>query len=651
MATELGKAYVQILPSAKGIKGNLEKEINPGVESLGENAGSLFGKNLLKKIAALGIGTAIVKTISSGLKEGAALEQSIGGVETLFKSSADKVIKNAKNAYKTAGVSANTYMENVTSFSASLLQSMGGDTEKAADIAHMAMVDMSDNANKMGTDMQDIQNAYQGFAKQNYTMLDNLKLGYGGTKTEMERLLKDATKLTGVKYDINNLSDVYSAVHTIQKELGITGTTAIEADETFSGSFTSMKASVSNLLGALALGDGVGEAMIGLVETVSTFLFNNFLPMLGQFFMSLPDAIGTFISVGFPILTQKISEFVDQIITFLTTKGPSFFNKGLEFVTKIVTGIIENLPSVIKGFGELVNKALVFLLEKGPDFLTKGIEFISNIAKGIWDNLPEIIKSIKDVIKKVIDTLVEKGPEFIKKGIAIVADLAKGIWNNLPKILSTIGTVLARVIIAIGEKASEFLGKGVKLIGELALGLIKAIPGLVAKIPQIITAMVDELGKAATKFFNIGKNLIQGLWNGIKSVKDWIMDKISGFASSIVNGIKSFFGINSPSRVFAEIGMYLDKGLAKGIVDNTDVVSKAMNELEDSATGTFNSDFEYNLSANTSRLNANIQSGNVSLSNLNKTPIILQLGSNTYKAFIEDIEDGLSRKAQLELLY
>lgn len=277
MATELGKAYVQIIPSSKGISGSISKELSGEATSAGKVAGGNIVSSIKKIIVAAGIGKAIAATIT----EGGNLEQSIGGIETLFKDDADKVRKYANEAYKTVGVSANDYMENVTSFSASLLQSMGGDTEKAAEVANMAMVDMGDNANKMGTDMRDIQNAYQGFAKGNYTMLDNLKLGYGGTKTEMERLLADAQKLTGVEYNLDNLDDVYTAINAIQQEIGITGTTALEAGETVQGSFSAMKSAFTNVLGALAIGENLDGSLSALAQTISTFLFDNLLPMLG----------------------------------------------------------------------------------------------------------------------------------------------------------------------------------------------------------------------------------------------------------------------------------------------------------------------------------------------------------------------------------
>lgn len=271
--TELAKAYVQIIPSAQGISGKIQQAIDPEAEP----AGASFGGKLVGKLKGIIATAAIGKALGSAISEGANLEQSLGGIETLFKDSADKVKANAAEAYRTAGMSANEYMELTTSFSASLLSSLSNDTSKAADVADMAMTDMSDNANKMGTNMEDIKNAYQGFAKQNYTMLDNLKLGYGGTKTEMERLLSDAQKITGVKYDINNLSDVYSAIHVIQGQLDITGTTAKEAATTISGSFASIKAAAQNVMGQIALGmdikgDRYGATNHGSVKENATSL-------------------------------------------------------------------------------------------------------------------------------------------------------------------------------------------------------------------------------------------------------------------------------------------------------------------------------------------------------------------------------------------
>ena len=295
---ELGKAYVQIVPSAKGIKDSIVEELGGESARAGESAGQLFTGKLVGTIKTV-LGTAAIgKMISDSVNAGGALQQSLGGIETLFKDSADKVKTYAAQAYKTAGLSANDYMESTTSFAASLLSSVSQDTDAAAQLANMAMVDMSDNANKMGTSMQDIQNAYQGFAKQNYTMLDNLKLGYGGTQAEMQRLLKDAEKISGVHYDLGNLADMYSAIHIIQTELDITGTTAREATTTLTGSFASMKAAAQNVLGQMALGEDLQPSLEALVKTACTYLVDNLLPLVVNAVGGIPEAIAIGVTIA-----------------------------------------------------------------------------------------------------------------------------------------------------------------------------------------------------------------------------------------------------------------------------------------------------------------------------------------------------------------
>ena len=409
--TELGKAYVQIMPSAQGISGSISNVLNGESASAGEKAGSTIGSKIKGAIAAAGIGIAL----KNAVVEGAALEQSIGGIETLFKESAGTIEKYAVNAWKTAGISANNYMELATSFSASLLQSLSGDTQQAAKYTQMAITDMSDNANKMGTDMQSIQWAYQGFAKQNYTMLDNLKLGYGGTKAEMERLLADAQKITGVKYDINNLSDVYEAIHVIQGELDITGTTAKEAEHTLSGSFNSMKAAAQNFMGELVLGgqlQSVKDAMKTLVETACTFLFDNLMPAIGNIIKSLPGAIGTFletaipqiaeqgkilieglvegISTYVPQLAETFPQMVDEWLGKLSDSLPKIIEKGGELILQLVKGIVENLPAVLESMGQVISSIGTWLDENSGAIGEKLGELIGKLSKYIIEHLPEI---------------------------------------------------------------------------------------------------------------------------------------------------------------------------------------------------------------------------------------------------------------------
>ena len=382
MATELGKAYVQIIPSAKGISGMIQKEIGGEVASAGVSAGESLGSKMVGAISGVIAAAGIGKVFSAAISEGAALQQSLGGIETLFKGSADKVKGYANEAYKTTGLSANAYMENVTGFSASLLQSLGGDTNKAAETANMAMIDMSDNANKMGTSMESIQMAYQGFAKQNYTMLDNLKLGYGGTKQEMQRLLADAEKLTGVKYDINNLSDVYNAIHAIQENLDITGTTAKEAASTFSGSFESMKAAAQNVLGKIAIGENVTPALESLLETTKTFLFGNFLPMVGN----ILSGLGV-------VLTHGISDIASQL--FGDAFGSAVFDQLAH-----VTGIFETFFDMI--FGSMDKEANFEILD-ALGFSEDAANQIINIADNIRVTFENIGSAIGDVLGIVGD--------------------------------------------------------------------------------------------------------------------------------------------------------------------------------------------------------------------------------------------------------
>ena len=387
MATNLGKAYVQIMPSAKGISGMISKELDGEVSSAGKRAGNSLVSTIKGAVVAAGIG----KLFASSLMEGGKLQQSLGGVETLFKNNANMVKQYANEAYKTTGLSANAYMETVTGFSASLLQSLGGDTAKAAKVANTAMVDMADNSNKMGTSMELIQNAYQGFAKQNYTMLDNLKLGYGGTKQEMQRLLADAQKLTGVKYDINNLSDVYEAIHVIQKELDITGTTAKEASTTLQGSFASMKAAFMNLLGNLSLGNDIKPALQQLASTTMTFLVGNFLPMVGNILKGLPTlVIGAFSGLA----EQLRGVFGDEVV-----------NKIQRYLTQ-VSGAVESFIEVLTG--KLSTAQGIDLMKSlGIDECTANtIVTIADNIRTAFQNIWEAIKNVGAIVGEFIGDLL-----------------------------------------------------------------------------------------------------------------------------------------------------------------------------------------------------------------------------------------------------
>ena len=409
------------------VKISVDDQASSQVETIGSKLkGGLVTAAKVGAAAVAAAGAAVVAIGKQAIEQYSEYEQLVGGVETLFKQSADVVQQYAANAYKTAGLSANEYMNTVTSFSASLLQSLDGDTEAAAKYADVAITDMSDNANKMGTSMEMIQNAYQGFAKQNYTMLDNLKLGYGGTKEEMQRLLDDANALNAAQgnytnYTIDSYADIVDAIHTVQTEIGITGTTQLEASTTIQGSIASMKAAYDNFI------TGLGDENADMAELITNLL-------------------GSTVTVA-------------------------------ENLLPVVEKILENIGVVVQEKGpEMIEKFVGYAIEKLPQVIELGMKMVLAIVSGLAKNLPQIVRSVLDMMATIVKTFV-------------------------------------------------------------------------SSIPNIV---------------DVGKQIVKGLWEGIKAMGSWIKEKVGGFFSGIVNGVKSTLGIHSPSRVFAGIGENMALGLGEG---------------------------------------------------------------------------------------
>lgn len=473
------------------------------------------------------ISGALAGVVGAGVKSYADLEQNIGGVETLFKESSDKVVENAKNAYKTAGVSANEYMQGVTSFSASLLQSLGGDTSKAADVADMAFRDMSDNANKFGTDMSSIQNAYQGFAKQNYTMLDNLKLGYGGTKTEMERLLKDAEKFSGVKYDINNLSDVYNAIHVIQEQMDVTNTTAEEAKKTISGSVNSMKAAFDNFL------NGSGSAK-DLAETVTNVLTN----VSDAIVKLAPDILSGIVTLIEKLLPQVAKILIDLVPQLLDAVS-SMIDSLLNMVTQDLSGL-QNTLSL------LVNKIVEFFTSNLPKILELGLQLIISLAKGIAESLPTLIPQIIDCILKIVDVLVENLDLIIDAGIQLTVGLIEGLTgpDALAKIIESIPMIIIKIIEAIIKSLPQIVEAGFTIVGSLAAGIISNTGAIKVGIAEVIAKIKNKMNELPTMAVKWGKDMLKGFIDGIKSM----ISKVSDAAKSVANKIKKVLHFSRPDE-------------------------------------------------------------------------------------------------------
>lgn len=600
---ELGKAYVQVIPSTKGIKGQLEQEF----ANSGSSSGSKFGGAFKGVLSRLAIGAVIAKGVKDAFKEGAALEQSIGGIETLFKNSSDKMKEYASNAWKTAGLSANQYMETSTSFSASLLQSLKGDTKKAAETSNMAITDMADNANKMGTSMQSIQDAYQGFAKQNYTMLDNLKLGYGGTKTEMERLLKDAQKLTGVKYDINNLNDVYSAIHAIQGELGITGTTAKEATETLSGSFASLKATYKDLLGNLLLGKDLKGPLNNFVQSIIT-VTKNVIPAIVNIVKSLPNAILGALAKLAPEIGPMLTNLIVGIVSGLADNLGEMLSNIASIRTGLVNGLLAAIPKILEAMPKIIEAIVQGLTQGIPKLIESAVQVLGSIVQA----LPQVIQTIVTVLPQIIDTIIkgllEAIPMLIETGLKLFVALIEALPQIIVTIVEALPQIITGIITALVNNIPLIIQTGIKLFVALIKALPQIIVAIVKAVPSIVKGLVKGFLSLAGAFVDIGIELIKGigrgLWEGVK----YIGKSIIGVGKKIKDKFCSFFGIKSPSRLFAELGGYLTQGLAIGIESETGLVEKAMDKVNSLINPSAETELAYKISDNAYKFNANSES-------------------------------------------
>lgn len=528
---QLNKARAKLLEMQHALQ-----DTEHGVENLGkemDNGGQKalsFGDLVKSNLASEAI-IGGVKLMASAIKEAAEAlvdlskqaiqgfaeqEQLIGGVDTLFKESSKQVQQYANEAYKTAGLSANRYMETVTGFSASLLQSLGGDTAKAAAYADRAVTDMSDNANKMGTNMASIQDAYQGFAKQNYTMLDNLKLGYGGTKTEMERLIADASAMTAeqeklnVAVDAGDLSfgNIVNAISVMQEHLGIAGTTAEEAEKTIEGSAEAMKSAWQNLVTGMANENLDLSALIeNFVESIQTFLDDNLIPRIQTMLPRMVEALTQLIGAMTPYIAPALQMLLPVIV---------------QGIGALVSGIVQALPAVVSAISDVIPMIVDQLVTLLPQITASGVEIISALVSGIGENLPALIPAAVDAIIEVASTLVA----------------------NVDKIILAAGDLMAGLI----------------------QGLIEALPRVLYRLPEIIIAITSGLLKGVGSIVDVGAQMVRGLFEGIRNAGTWLYNKLRGWVSDVLGWVKRLFGIHSPSKVFAdEIGKFIPPGITVGV--------------------------------------------------------------------------------------
>lgn len=556
-ASGFARGIKSVIGSVKNMNESMKDATNSATKmsSVMKGIGSSaikVGKGLA--VAGAAAATAVTALVSKSVGAFADYEQLTGGVETLFgaggrsveeyaqsvgksvsdiqgkydslMSAQNVVLENANKAYMTAGMSANEYMDTVTGFSASLISSLGGDTNKAADYANSALVDMSDNANKMGTDMESIKNAYQGFAKQNYTMLDNLKLGYGGTQEEMKRLLSDAEKLTGQRYDISSFADITQAIHAIQTQMDITGTTAKEASTTISGSWGSLKAAFQNVLVGLTTGgDMFDQSLDALINTAVTFGQN-----------IIPAIKGALSGVGYLIegLAPVIGETIPPLINDL---APTLANSAVSLISSLVNGLTQNATQFSECLSNMIIVAVAGISTVVPQLLDAASKIVSNLMQGLTNSMPQIVNGAVTLVEGLVNGLVNNIPLLIMGAVQLVTSLANGLIENLPRIIDAGVNLITGIISASYSMMPQIIQGGMQLVVNLAVGLVRAIPQLIAALPRITGAIVK--GFKSVNWFDLGLQLIKSIWEGIKSIGSEMWNGVKEKTSELWGGVKN----------------------------------------------------------------------------------------------------------------
>ena len=623
MATELGKAYVQIVPSAQGIKGSIESVIGGEAESAGKSAGGKLSGAIggalggLGGVLKVGLGAAVAGVTAAGgavaafgksaVDSYANYEQLVGGVDKLYGDASGKIQQFADEAYKTSGMSANQYMETATSFSAALVNSLGGDVDKAADMTDVAMRAMSDNANVFGSDLGSVQTAFAGFAKQNYTMLDNLKLGYGGTKSEMERLIADANEYRAsigetADLSIDSFADVVQAIQSVQEAQGIAGTTNKEAMTTIEGSATAVKSAWENVITAVGRGEGISEAMQGLADSFfgtggGDGLLNQIIPRI----QTTMEGIGQFISTAAPYIADALPTLLNSILpsltstalTLLSTLGQVFTdNIGtllsalIDVATQVTVQIAQALPEMLP---TIITTIITVLVENLPKLLEAAVLIIAALAEALVASIPVFVDGVGAILNSIWGLIVKYGGQFLTKA----GEVCGNIIREIVKFLSELpGKMAYYAGFAIGQFIKFFMelpGKIKEIWNNVVAGVTSFIADFKAKATEgasgFMKNIIDGLRELPGKVLEIGSNIVKGIWQGISDGWTWLTDSIKNLANNLLQGVKDALGIESPSKEFAWVGKMVDEGFAKGIEDNANLVDSALATLSPSISG------------------------------------------------------------------
>ena len=570
MAIELAKAYIQIVPSARGIKGSLGKALGGEASAAGDAAGQSFGGQLVGRlkgiIAAAGIGATLAKAIG----EGAELQQNLGGTEAVFGRFASNIQSAATEAYRNMGLSASDYMATANKMG-SLFQGSGLEQQRAMELTSQAMQRAADVASVMGIDMQTAMESIAGAAKGNFTMMDNLGVAMNATTLEAYALEK------GVNFKWATASNAEKAELAMQMFFDRTtqyaDNFAKESEQTISGSLGAVKSAFQNVLGQITLGQDVGPALQSLAQAVTTFLTGNLLPAVWNILRALPGALITFIQAAIPQFVSALQEFAPQL----------------------TEGITETLPEMMKNGAAVVQNMLAGVSEKLPDVLNQGVEIINSMVTGVLSSLPQLLDSAMTVMTSFLAMVISNFPQILNAGKNILVNIVEGIGNMLPQIVASAGRMVVTLLTALVTHFPEIISAGFDLLVSLVQGIGDALPKIVTAAGDVISSIWDAITE--TDWLQLGKDIISGLINGIGAMAGALWDAAVNIARSALDAIKSFFGIKSPSRVMRdEVGKYIPAGIAAGIEGNTKPLSNAMRELTDLTTGTLSSDLAFQLS-------------------------------------------------------
>lgn len=591
----------------KATSGIDTEKLQKGLKKVGEIALDV-SKKLLQVTTA--ISGALAGVVSLGVKSYADFEQNVGGIQKLFGDSADELIKKSEMAYKTAGLSANQYMETATSFSASLLKSVGGDTEKAVALTDRAIQDMSDNANTFGTSMDEVMNVYKALSKEQFSTLDNLKLGYAGTKEGMKQLIKDASQYKdiqaelGITIDESSMSydNMINAISVMQRQMKIAGTTANEAEGTITGSINMVKASFDNFINGSGSPEDLADAMTSMLKNIAkavtklapqilkglVSMFSSLAPqiatmvkdLLPQLITAVQDLINSLLQMLLQNTTQiqtAITQLLNMIIMFLTNNLPLLVQAGITLIVTLAQGIIGAIPTLAEALPQVINTIINTLIENLPLVLEAGIQLLTALVEAIPVIIEALIDNLPSIIDTIITTLIDNFPMLLEASIKLLMALIEAIPKIIVELVKAVPTIVVSIVTTLWNNRNKILEAGKKVLLQIRDGIVNNLHNLAEKVKELPSKIKDWCLEGLDKIKEIGKNIVEGVWKGMENAYDWIYNKIKEWVGNVLNYIKKKLGISSPSKVMEnQVGKYLAQGIGVGFTDEMGAVEKEM---------------------------------------------------------------------------